>query len=212
MSAPTPATFHYDSSAACCSNAYLLPTVRGLLQDYNWPGREKRLFDLGCGNGAVAHELSQLGYAVTGVDPSEKGIRLAQQAYPHLSLQLGSAYDDLAGKYGQFPVVLSLEVVEHVYDPRRFARCVRDLLEPGGLAIISTPYHGYFKNLVLALTNKMDNHFTALWDHGHIKFWSIKTLTVLLSEVNLRVERVDRVGRWAPLAKSMIVSARRPVA
>ncbi len=73
--------------------------------------------------------------------------------------------------------MISLEVVEHLYFPRKFARTVYDLLEPGGTAIISTPYHGYWKNLVMALTGTMDAHFTALWDHGHIKFWSI-TLTL----------------------------------
>src|SRR4029079_4987348 len=140
-------------------------------------------------------------YSITGVDLSEDGIRLAKAAHPHLRLELGSAYDDLAAKYGQFPVVVSLEVVEHVYAPRKYARCVRDLLQPGGLAILSTPYHSYFKNLVLAVTNKLDQHFTALWDHGHIKFWSIKTLTILLNDVGLRVEQVHRVGRWGPLAK-----------
>jgi 2-polyprenyl-3-methyl-5-hydroxy-6-metoxy-1,4-benzoquinol methylase len=204
-------SFHYESSEGCCTNEYLLPTVRQVLGGMAWPNGEKRIFDLGCGNGAVASELSKLGYSITGVDPSEDGIRLAKVACPHLQLEIGSAYDDLAGKYGQFPVVLSLEVVEHVYDPRKYARCVRDLLQPGGLAILSTPYHSYFKNLVLAVTNKMDQHFTALWDHGHIKFWSVKTLTMLLKEVGLQVEAVHRVGRWAPLAKSMIVCARRPV-
>lgn len=212
MPQPPSSTFHYESSEGCCSNAYLLPTVRRIVDSVDWQGGPRRLFDLGCGNGAVAAELSKLGCDVTGVDPSEEGIRLAQAAHPGLRIELGSAYDDLASRYGQFPVIVSLEVVEHVYDPRRYARCIRDLLLPGGLAVISTPYHGYLKNLVLALTNKLDQHFTALWDHGHIKFWSIKTLTILLSEVGLRVEQVERVGRWGPLAKSMIVSARRPVA
>jgi 2-polyprenyl-6-hydroxyphenyl methylase/3-demethylubiquinone-9 3-methyltransferase len=102
-------------------------------------------------------------------------------------------------------------VVEHVYYPRLFARCVFDLLEPGGLAIISTPYHGYFKNLALALAGKMDGHFTVLWDHGHIKFWSVATLTELFREQGMPLESVDRVGRFPLLAKSMILTFRKPV-
>jgi 2-polyprenyl-3-methyl-5-hydroxy-6-metoxy-1,4-benzoquinol methylase len=202
--------FHYDSSAGCCTNDYLLPTVRRALQAFPWKSQLRRVFDLGCGNGSVAHELTRDGYQVTGVDPSEEGIRLARQAHPELNLAVGSAYDDLAAHYGQFPVLVSLEVVEHVYDPRKYASCVADLLELGGLAILSTPYHGYLKNLVLALTNKMDAHFTALWDHGHIKFWSIKSISFLLAEAGLKVEQIDRVGRLPALAKSMIVHARKP--
>ena len=86
---------------------------------------------------------------------------------------------------------------------------VHALLEDGGTAIISTPFHGYWKNLVLALTGKMDHHFTALWDHGHIKFWSMKTLTRLLREAGFRSVRYERVGRVPALAKSMIAIATR---
>ena len=56
----------------------------------------------------------------------------------------------------------------------------------------------------------MDAHFTALWDYGHIKFWSIATLTRLLAEAGFVDIRFQRVGRIPALAKSMIAIARRP--
>ena len=68
-------------------------------------------------------------------------------------------------------MVLSLEVVEHVYAPRRNVRTVFDLLTAGGTAIISTPFHGYWKK-PRSGADRMDDYFTALWAHGHIKFWS----------------------------------------
>jgi 2-polyprenyl-6-hydroxyphenyl methylase/3-demethylubiquinone-9 3-methyltransferase len=55
----------------------------------------------------------------------------------------------------------------------------------------------------------MDQHFTALWDHGHIKFWSIQTLSTLLREAGFYELRFIRVGRVSPLAKSMIAIARK---
>jgi 2-polyprenyl-6-hydroxyphenyl methylase/3-demethylubiquinone-9 3-methyltransferase len=122
----------------------------------------------------------------------------------------GSSEIDLALKYGQFTVVLSLEVVEHVYAPREYARRVWDLLEPGGMAIISTPYHGYFKNLVMALSGKLDAHFTALWDYGHIKFWSFRTMRTLFEEVGFGEIQFFRVGRIPPLAMSMIAVVKKP--
>jgi 2-polyprenyl-6-hydroxyphenyl methylase/3-demethylubiquinone-9 3-methyltransferase len=165
---------------------------------------------LGCGNGSVANELHQRGFDVQGIDYSESGIRVAREHYPHLNLDVGSAYDDLSAKYGKFPVVLSLEVVEHLFFPRKFAKTAFDLLEDGGVAIISTPYHGYWKNLALALTGKMDAHFTALWDGGHIKFWSVDTLSALLLEAGFSDLQVYLVGRMPALAKSMIMVARKP--
>lgn len=83
-------------------------------------------------------------------------------------------------------------------------------LNRGGEAVVSTPYHGFIKNLAMAVTGKMDSHFTALWDHGHIKFWSIKTLTHLLEEAGFREIKFHRVGRFPALAKSMIAVAKKP--
>jgi len=202
--------YRYADAALNNAHGYLLPTVLRLLDKEDIPTDEKRLFELGCGNGSVAYELNRCGWDVTGVDPSAEGITQARKSYPDLKLQTGSAYDNLANRYGQFPLVLSLEVVEHVYDPRHYARTVFNLLSDGGIAIISTPYHGYLKNLALALTGRMDKHFTALWDNGHIKFWSIATLSELLQEAGFVDVRFERVGRVPVLAKSMIAIARRP--
>jgi 2-polyprenyl-6-hydroxyphenyl methylase/3-demethylubiquinone-9 3-methyltransferase len=210
MHTPTSSGYVWKSATPEASHNYLLPAVRDTLAGYiNATGSEKRLFDLGCGNGSLSFELSRSGWDVTGIDPSSDGISQARAAYPNLNLHEGSAYEDLAKRYGKFPAVISLEVVEHVYYPRRWASTLHSLLLPGGIAVVSTPYHGYLKNLALAATNKLDSHFTALWDHGHIKFWSINTLRQLLEEAGLRDIRFLRVGRVPPLAKSMIAIARR---
>jgi len=154
--------------------------------------------------------MSDHGYTVTAIDTSVDGIKLARFGFPGIAFHYGSAYDDLSKKFGKFNAVVSLEVVEHVFEPRKYAATLYELLEYGGAAIISTPYHSYIKNLALALSGKMDAHFTALWDYGHIKFWSIKTLRILLLEAGFREVRFRRVGRILPLAKSMIAVARRP--
>lgn len=200
--------YGYDNSEMNNSHKYLLPALFNELMHLE--SSEKRLFDLGCGNGSIGAALAKNGWEVTGVDVSSDGIAHAKRAYPELRLEIGSAYEDLSAIYGQFPVVISLEVVEHLYDPRSYARTLFDLLEPGGIAILSTPYHGYLKNVAMAISGKMDAHFTVLWDHGHIKFWSISTLTTLLMETGFEQPRFERVGRVPPLAKSMIAVARRP--
>lgn len=200
-------TYQYCDSMLNPSHAVLLPAIFRILKDVSIPRAAPRIFDLGCGNGAVAAELSRSGWDITGVDPSAEGISQARRAHPYLKLFTGSAYDDLVAQYGRFPIIISLEVVEHLYYPRKFAACVYSLLEEGGIAIISTPYHGYWKNLVLGVTGKWDRHFSALWDHGHIKFWSEKTLAILLHEAGFADLRFQRVGRIPALAKSMIAIA-----
>ncbi len=170
----------------------------------------RKVFDMGCGNGAFMMELLNRGYDVMGVDPSVSGVELAKSASPQLQVFEGSTDEDLKERYGSFPLVVSLEVIEHVYRPRVFAARVFDLLLPGGVAIITTPFHGYLKNVALALAGKMDAHFTALWDYGHFKFFSISTLTTLLSEAGFSGITYEFAGRVYPFSKSMIAVARKP--
>lgn len=199
--------YKYLSKAGAHTQSYLLPTVVKMLSQYG-QGGEQRVFELGCGNGANAHEIAKLGYAITGVDPSAAGSKIASAR--DIDLHQGSTEEDLAEKYGTFLMVLSLEVAEHVFSPRLFAERIFDLLEPGGVAIISTPYHGYLKNLALAITGKMDGHFTALWEGGHIKFFSRETIGTLFRRAGMEEVGFERVGRIPQLAKSMICVYRKP--
>jgi len=63
------------------------------------------------------------------------------------------------------------------------------------------------QNLSLALRNRLDRHFTALWDYGNIKFWSKRTLTQLLEEAGFEVKQFRGAGRVPYLWKRMIVIA-----
>jgi 2-polyprenyl-3-methyl-5-hydroxy-6-metoxy-1,4-benzoquinol methylase len=192
------------------SHNYLVPSLLTILASLPIAPDNRRVFDLGCGNGGVASVLEQKGYQVTGVEVSTQALEHARGRYPHLRLSHGSAYEALAETYGRFPVVVSLEVVEHLYAPRVFAKTLYDLVASSGTAVVSTPYHGYWKNLALALTGRLDAHFTALWDHGHIKFWSMQTLRALLVEAGFQHVTFMRVGRFPALAKSMIAIAQKP--
>lgn len=124
--------YHYVGADLNHSHGVLLPAIYRILDGLNLPSNRRRMFEIGCGNGSVAHELTLRGWDVTGVDPSVDGIANANRGYPGLKLYTGSAYDDLSAVYGKYPVVLSLEVVEHVYFPRKYAATLNDLVESGG--------------------------------------------------------------------------------
>ena len=199
--------YTYNDASATYANAYLWPALKGFIASRDWPDR--RAFDLGCGNGATSRMLmDDHGFSCAGIDASESGI--AQARHNGVAADVGSAYDDLAARYGRFPLVVSLEVIEHCMEPRAFARTAFDLIAPGGCGFISTPYHGYWKNLALAVTGKMDAHFTVLWDGGHIKFFSIATMRQLMAEIGATELRFVRVGRLAPFAKSMVCIIDKP--
>lgn len=167
----------------------------------------RTILDAGSGNGHLAGLLQSVGYDVTGVDCDEGGIDIARALYPAVRFQVGLFSD---APPGAFDLVCSTEVIEHLYAPHELARYCHDALKPGGTLIISTPFHGYLKNLVLSLGGKWDGHFTAHWHGGHIKFWSRRTLTALLVDAGFQVEGFKGAGRVPFLWKSMILIARRP--
>jgi 2-polyprenyl-6-hydroxyphenyl methylase/3-demethylubiquinone-9 3-methyltransferase len=91
-----------DLGQADPAHAYFMPAVRRILADGLAEGRAKRVFNLGCGNGATAQTLAAEGWEVAGVDPSEEGIAHAYAS--GLDLRVGSAYDDLAAEFRPLPV------------------------------------------------------------------------------------------------------------
>jgi 2-polyprenyl-3-methyl-5-hydroxy-6-metoxy-1,4-benzoquinol methylase len=104
-----------------------------------------------------------------------------------------------------FDVIISTEVIEHLFYPKGLLRFAKAKLKPGGYMLLSTPYHGYLKNLILSIFGKWDSHHTVFWDGGHIKFWSRKTLSRLLEEEGFEVEKFVGCGRIPYIWKSMLL-------
>ncbi len=196
--------FLWDSPAATSAHDYLFPTVRNWLRQAG----ARTVLDLGCGNGALTSAFDREGFEMTGMDMSETGIAIASRSFPAISFLHSDLAAPMAGKLRhRFDAVIAVEVIEHLLLPRLLLERVKEALRPGGVFILTTPYHGFLKNLALALTNKFDNHWHPLRDSGHVKFFSRATLSQLFTEQDLKVERFARVGRIPALAKSMILQS-----
>lgn len=185
------------------SHDYLLPPVLQLLARH----RAQRVLDLGCGNGAMCGDLERRGHAVTGMDYSASGIAIARHNHPGIRFEQQDLGEALPASHAQaYDAVISTEVVEHMLLPRRLIANALFALRPGGLLVVSTPYHGYLKNLAIAICNGFDAHWHPLRDFGHIKFFSKSTLCQLLAESGVSRLEVRLAGRFYPISKSMIAS------
>jgi 2-polyprenyl-3-methyl-5-hydroxy-6-metoxy-1,4-benzoquinol methylase len=159
------------------------------------------ILDAGCCDGNFTQSISVAGYTAYRIDLSEGGIAKATERYPDCTFALASVYDDIREIFPgvqAFDAIVAVEVIEHLYDPRRFVGRVERALSPGGLAIVTTPYWGYLKNMVLAVTNRIDRAHSALWDGGHIKHWSRRTLRALFEERGFELVRFQGAGRPIP--------------
>jgi 2-polyprenyl-3-methyl-5-hydroxy-6-metoxy-1,4-benzoquinol methylase len=174
------------------------------------------VLDAGCGGGDFSVGLRRRGFAVYGSDLSPSAIAAAQERGVG-RFAVASLYDPLAAPFGlaAFDAIVSIEVIEHLYSPATFARRAHEALRPGGLLVVSTPYWGYAKNVVLALANRIDRALTPLWEGGHIKHFSRATLTRLMTEAGFVTVSFRGCGggwrRHAPgLWNGMLMTFRKP--
>jgi len=199
--------YGYETADPCHTFFYIHKPLLSLL-DKN---TNKCILDLGCGNGYIANYLIGQGFNVYGTDASGDGIAIAREKNPDRFFIQDFSTDELPKElYGlKFDTIISTEVIEHLYDPYKFAAlCKKILSETKGELIVSTPYHGYFKNLMLSIFNKWDTHISPLWQGGHIKFWSKNTVTQLLNQNGFKVTDFRGCGRMPYFWMSMIIKAK----
>jgi 2-polyprenyl-3-methyl-5-hydroxy-6-metoxy-1,4-benzoquinol methylase len=198
--------YGFKTAAITHNLKYMLQPLLSLLDKNN----NRCILDLGCGNGYLVNYLISLGYNAYGTDASEKGIDIARQQNPKRFFLQDVSTGELPAELQQlkFDTIISTEVIEHLYDPESFLKFCKKALEPNGELIISTPYHGYLKNLTLSLFNKWDTHINPMWLGGHIKIWSANSLSKALSQTGFSVTHFKGCGRVPYLWKSMILKAR----
>jgi len=172
--------------------------------------KNRFILDLGCGNGYLVNYLLNNGYNAYGTDASEKGIEIAKKSHLERFFVQDLSVDTLPAELQKIPfdTIISTEVIEHLYNPEAFINFCKNQLKPGGELIITTPYHGYLKNLTLSILDKWDSHMDPLWLGGHIKLWSKKTLTKALNNAGFEVTDFIGCGRVPYFWKSMMIKAR----
>ncbi len=151
-----------------------------------------RLLDIGCGGGLLCEPMARLGFAVTGVDASERNIGTASTHAAEVGLDIdyraGTAEALLDGGEPPFDVVLNMEVVEHVAEPGAFLRDCASLVAPGGLMVVAT-LNRTLKALALA---KVGAEYVLRWlprgTHDWRKFLTPQEVRAFLSGADVAVQ------------------------
>jgi 2-polyprenyl-6-hydroxyphenyl methylase / 3-demethylubiquinone-9 3-methyltransferase len=167
------------------------------------PFQGLNLLDIGCGGGLLSEPMARIGFAVLGVDPSEKNVKTASAHAAGTGLRLdyrATTAEALAEEGASFDVVLNMEVVEHVADLGGFLRACGALLKPSGFMIVAT-LNRTLKSLALA---KIGAEYVLRWlpagTHDWNRFVTPAELDGFLEDSGLRVARVQGVSfdplRW----------------
>ena len=104
------------------------------------PLKDIKILDIGCGGGLLSEPLSRLGATVTGIDASDRNIKIAKMHLEKSKLNINyycSSPEKFVTKE-KFDVVLNMEIVEHVDNVDFFLLKSSELLKKNGLMFIAT--------------------------------------------------------------------------
>jgi len=110
--------------------------------DGHAPLAGKRVLDVGCGGGILTEAMAQRGAHVTGIDLSDKALRVAelhlQESRLSVTYEKANVDDFAARRAGEFDVVTCMELLEHVPEPAAMVAACARLVRAGGQVFFST--------------------------------------------------------------------------
>lgn len=155
-------------------NPVRLAYVRDMI-DQHWqcdehglrPLEGKSALDVGCGAGLLAEPLARLGAKVTAIDAAPELIAAAKAHAEGQALAIDYRHATVEDMTGQFDLVTSMEVIEHVADPQAFLSSLAARLAPGGLMVLSTPNRtAWSKLLMVTIAEGIGQIPKGTHDHG----------------------------------------------
>jgi SAM-dependent methyltransferase len=191
---------------------------------------EPRIIDLGCGAGWLSGILGNFGPTV-GVELSSVAVEKAARKYPYVQFIQADILEWQCPE-GEFDVVVSQEVLEHVPDQAKYLDVVWRLLKPGGHLILTTPNARTCRALLKeedqqpleewitlsGLRRLLNRRFegvrisTAFPVYGVKKWWMLANST-LVKRIAGRLglgRALDRIQFWCGCGMHAVAVARKP--
>lgn len=164
-----------------------------------------KILDVGCGGGLISMPLAQMGAQVTGVDANEHNVNAASKYAKdnkiHVELKHTTVEKFLPKVKPAYDVVISLEVMEHVANPKEFVQNLTKLIKPGGMIILST-INRTLKSYIYAIVMA---EYILGWvpkkTHDHKKFIKPSELTKMINDTGLSLKELKGMTLDLPSTK-----------
>lgn len=165
-------------------------------------GNNIRFLDFGCGSGTLLSKIvkvnSQL--EVHGADVSKQAITIIKKKIPKGKFYHIQDGKKLPFKKNSFDFILASDVLEHIYDTEFIFQELYRVLKPNGKLLITVPYHGMVKNIVITFLG-FDEYFEP--KQPHIRFYTKNNLFTCITNNKLKVIKYGYYGRFYPVSNGI---------
>jgi|TARA_B110000196_G_C21114852_1_gene649894 2-polyprenyl-6-hydroxyphenyl methylase/3-demethylubiquinone-9 3-methyltransferase len=179
----------------------------------NLPLRNLKILDIGCGGGLLSEPMSRLGAKVTGIDASEKNIKIANAHLKKSKLKINyicASPESLKTTKEQFDVILNMEIVEHVEDVELFIKKSSELLKKKGLMFVAT-LNKTLKSYIFAIVGaEYILRWLPIGTHEWEKFVEPSKLIEYGKRNSLKLEKINGM-KFNPLNNKWNISEDRSV-
>lgn len=160
-------------------------------------GSNKRILDVGCSTGYLAHFLTSQNNEVTGIDFLSGAITIAKKNKINAYV-CDIENEQLPFKNNSFDLVVFSEVIEHLIDPNIVLVKIHKVLKRNGLLIISTPNIAYIQYRLELLFGRLPDfcEFRNKFFERHYNFQhkSLFTKNVLK---NTLLDNKFKIKKWS---------------
>ena len=152
-----------------------------------------KILDIGCGGGLLSEPMSRMGANVTGIDASDKNIKIAKLHSKKNKLKINylcSSPEKLKIEK-KFDVILNMEIVEHVEDIDFFLKSCSKLLKKNGLMFVAT-INKTLKSYIFAIIGaEYILRWLPIGTHEWEKFVKPEDLKKILMKYDLSLNKFD---------------------
>ena len=158
------------------------------------------VMDVGCGSGVISNHLAGHGASVVAVDGNENAIAFAREQFPSENIRfVNGLVDENFDVERPVDNIYCMEVIEHVYYEQviKMLSIFRDLLKPGGHALLTTPNYASLWPVIEFACDKLQKTPNMSGDQ-HVCRFTPRRLRKACLEVGLEVERLTSFCLAAP--------------
>ncbi|CAM6100822.1 unnamed protein product [Calypogeia fissa] len=169
-----------------------------------------RILDVGCGGGLACEPLARMGGHLMGIDAVEKNIRVAAAHAEKDPMTSSIEYryttaEQLVEDKETFDVVLALEIIEHVPDPKEFCKSLASLAKKDGMVVISTVNRSITAYGLAIVAAEYVLGWVPKGTHDWFKFLTPEELALVMNEASIPMDEVAGMV-YNPLARRWSLS------